>query len=80
MVDIATDPLSGVKDMRKRIVAGEDVTDAELKEAILALHNYRNESASSSKKASTAKQVDSTAKAKVTKTASTKIDLSDLLG
>lgn len=68
-----SDPLSIVKDLRKRVVAGEDVSDAELKEAIELLHKFRN---SVEPKAATA------SKAKATKAAASKaadIDLSDLL-
>lgn len=68
-----SDPLSVVKDLRKRVVAGEDVSDAELKEAIELLHKFRNQV---EPRAATA------SRAKATKTATAKaadIDLSDLL-
>lgn len=68
-----SDPLAVVKDLRKRVVAGEDVPDAELKEAIELLHKFRN---NVEPKAATA------SKAKAAKTAASKsdVDLSDLLG
>lgn len=69
-----SDPLASVKDLRKRVVAGEDVPDEELKEAIALLHKFRNNVEPKTTTAS---------KAKATKTAAAKkadIDLSDLLG
>lgn len=67
-----SDPLAVVKDLRKRVVNGEDVPDAELKEAIELLHKFRNHV---EPKAATA------SKDKATKAAASKsdVDLSDLL-
>lgn len=68
-----SDPLQVVKDLRKRVVAGEDVSDAELKEAIELLHKFRN---------AVEPKAAATSKAKATKAEKSKaadIDLSDLL-
>lgn len=66
-------PMDYIKDMRRRVVAGEEVTDEELKEAIQLLHNFRNKVEPKAGAASVKKA----AKAKATKDAD--VDLSDLL-
>jgi L-fucose mutarotase/ribose pyranase (RbsD/FucU family) len=49
------DPLAQVKDLRRRVVRGDDVSDSELKEAILALQSFRNKVEPAAKASSTAK-------------------------
>lgn len=69
-----SDPLAVVKDLRKRVVTGEDVPDAELKEAIELLHKFRN---NVEPKATAASKTKAT---RVAKGKASDIDLSDLLG
>lgn len=48
------DPLAAVKDLRRRVVKGEDVSDSELKEAIMSLQSFRNKVEPAAKASSTA--------------------------
>lgn len=72
------DPLAQVKDLRRRVVRGEDVSDEELKEAILALQSFRNKVEPKATEKSTAKATKA-ATPKVTSQDATDL-LSDLLG
>ena len=47
--EVKKNPLEVMKDYRKRIVAGEDLSDEELKEGIAALHAFRTQQAGVSK-------------------------------
>lgn len=71
------DPLAQVKDLRRRVVRGDDVSDAELKDAILALQTFRNKVEPAAKAKSTA-AAKSKAEPKVTSQDAADL-LSDLL-
>lgn len=71
------DPLAEVKDLRRRVVRGEDVSDEELKDAILKLQSFRNKVEPKATEKSTAKATKAAAP-KVTSQDATDL-LSDLL-
>ena len=78
--EVKKNPLEVMKDYRRRIVAGEDLSDEELREGIAALHQFRTQQAGVSKekvvKEKAAKPSPSTAK--ITNKSATNL-LEDLL-
>ena len=76
--DVKKNPLEVMKDYRKRIVAGEDLSDEELREGIAALHQFRTQQAGISKEKVVKEKVVKPSTAKITNKSATSL-LEDLL-
>lgn len=76
--EIKKNPLEVMKDYRKRIVAGEDLSDEELREGIAALHQFRTQQAGISKEKVAKEKAVKPSTAKITNKSATSL-LEDLL-
>ena len=76
--EVKKNPLEVMKDYRRRIVAGEDLSDEELREGIAALHQFRTQQAGISKEKVVKEKAAKPSTAKITNKSATSL-LEDLL-